>query len=212
MLFSSATHVSAECDVYHIVNSGQNLFRISLRYGVSMASIAAANGISNINLIYVGQKLYIPCGGSTTTTGGNFILISVTPSPTSLYPVYPQQAIASATPAGQDLACAGFRGTSPDAFNNGSATFYWDPPSNMQVARYQVRILNEQGANVGSYETLAPNLNLVGDTSPRALGDGTNFYWYVVAVTADNRICQTATRYAQREWPPTPQPVPTATP
>ncbi len=209
MLFSTTTHVSAECDVYHVVNTGQNLFRISLRYGVSMASIAAANGITNINLIYVGQKLYIPCSGTTTTTTGNFIVISVTPSPTSLFTSVP--VIASGTPSAQDQLCAGFRGTSPDAFNNESATFYWDPPSNTQIARYQVRILNEQGANVGSYETLAPNTFLIGDTSRRALGEGSNFYWYVVGVTADNRICQTATRYAQREWPPTPIP-PTPTP
>jgi LysM repeat protein len=44
----------------HVVQRGENLFRISLRYGRSMASIAAANGISNYNLIYAGQTLIIP--------------------------------------------------------------------------------------------------------------------------------------------------------
>jgi hypothetical protein len=44
----------------HVVLPGQNLFRISLFYGVSMGSVAARNGITNINLIYAGQTLIIP--------------------------------------------------------------------------------------------------------------------------------------------------------
>ncbi|MCD4687362.1 MAG: LysM peptidoglycan-binding domain-containing protein [Anaerolineae bacterium] len=44
----------------HVVQSGENLFRISLRYGVSMDAIAAVNGITNYALIYVGQVLIIP--------------------------------------------------------------------------------------------------------------------------------------------------------
>ena len=44
----------------HIVQPGENLFRISLRYGVSMSAIAAANGITNYNLIFAGQRLVIP--------------------------------------------------------------------------------------------------------------------------------------------------------
>jgi LysM repeat protein len=44
----------------YVVKQGDNLFRISLSYGVPISAIAAANGIANINLIYVGQVLYIP--------------------------------------------------------------------------------------------------------------------------------------------------------
>lgn len=58
----------------HEVVAGENLFRLSLRYGVSVADLAAASGITNIQLILVGQKIIIPgCG----TTG-------VLPPPTSL--------------------------------------------------------------------------------------------------------------------------------
>lgn len=46
--------------VRHVVQPGENLFRISLRYGVSMDAIAAVNGIQNFALIYVGQVLIIP--------------------------------------------------------------------------------------------------------------------------------------------------------
>lgn len=48
------------CRYYHTVRPGENLFRISMAYGVPMDAIAAANGISNYNLIYAGQVLCIP--------------------------------------------------------------------------------------------------------------------------------------------------------
>jgi LysM repeat protein len=43
-----------------VVQPGDNLFRIALKYGRTMQAIAAANGLSNINLIFVGQTLIIP--------------------------------------------------------------------------------------------------------------------------------------------------------
>ncbi len=44
----------------HLVAAGENLFRIALRYGTTFQAIAAANGITNVNLIFVGQVLKIP--------------------------------------------------------------------------------------------------------------------------------------------------------
>jgi len=44
----------------HIVQPGENLYRISLRYNRTIQAIAAANGITNYNLIYAGQRLVIP--------------------------------------------------------------------------------------------------------------------------------------------------------
>ncbi len=44
----------------HVVQAGQNLYRISIAYGTSISAIAAANGISNPNRIFVGQCLQIP--------------------------------------------------------------------------------------------------------------------------------------------------------
>jgi len=44
----------------YTVQQGDTLFQISLRFGVPVNSIAAANGISNINVIYIGQQLVIP--------------------------------------------------------------------------------------------------------------------------------------------------------
>lgn len=65
---------ASTCGVTHTVRRGQNLYRISLRYGVSMRAIAMANGIRNPNRIYTGQRLYIPCR-STPPAGGRYIHI-----------------------------------------------------------------------------------------------------------------------------------------
>jgi LysM repeat protein len=51
---------SPTCSQYHTVVAGENLYRISLRYEVSMWAIAEANNITNLNFILVGQVLCIP--------------------------------------------------------------------------------------------------------------------------------------------------------
>jgi len=54
----------------HVVQAGENLFRIALRYGTTVEAISKANGITNAALIYVGQVLTIPGGtpGETPPT------------------------------------------------------------------------------------------------------------------------------------------------
>jgi LysM repeat protein len=54
------TPVPATCRWYHTVVWGENLYRISLRYGVSMWAIAEANYIFNLHYIQAGQVLCIP--------------------------------------------------------------------------------------------------------------------------------------------------------
>jgi hypothetical protein len=54
--------------VIHVVQSGENLFRIAIRYGTSVQAIAAANGIADVTRIYVGQRLIIPVGNTTAGT------------------------------------------------------------------------------------------------------------------------------------------------
>ncbi|HRF96334.1 MAG TPA: LysM peptidoglycan-binding domain-containing protein, partial [Aggregatilineales bacterium] len=57
---SVTTPVASAGGVTHIVQQGETLFEISLQYGIPVNSIAARNGISNINLIYINQELIIP--------------------------------------------------------------------------------------------------------------------------------------------------------
>ena len=54
----------AQCPIHHTVRRGETLTSIAARYGVSVAAIANANHITNINRIYVGQRLVIPCRGT----------------------------------------------------------------------------------------------------------------------------------------------------
>lgn len=48
---------------YHVVAAGETLAGIAARYGVTISEIMLANGISNANLIYAGQRLLIPTPG-----------------------------------------------------------------------------------------------------------------------------------------------------
>jgi len=50
----------APSGVVHVVRPGQTLTWIALHYGVDAWAIARANGITNLNHIYVGQRLVIP--------------------------------------------------------------------------------------------------------------------------------------------------------
>ncbi len=45
---------------YHVVRAGETLTSIARQYGVTVAQIQAANGLSDPNEIYVGQRLRIP--------------------------------------------------------------------------------------------------------------------------------------------------------
>jgi LysM repeat protein len=52
----------------YVVQPGDNLFRIALRFGVTVEAIQQANGIANPNLIFVGQVLQIPGGTGPVPT------------------------------------------------------------------------------------------------------------------------------------------------
>ncbi len=45
---------------YHVVQPGENLFRVALKYGMLYTRLAAANNLSYPYTIYVGQRLAIP--------------------------------------------------------------------------------------------------------------------------------------------------------
>ncbi len=45
---------------FHIVLRGENLFRIALHYGTTVAVLAQINNITDPTRIYVGQKIYLP--------------------------------------------------------------------------------------------------------------------------------------------------------
>lgn len=52
----------------HVVQQGENLFRISQRYGVSIDAVVQANGIPDASMIFIGQELIIPPTAAQTPT------------------------------------------------------------------------------------------------------------------------------------------------
>ncbi len=57
--------------VIHHVESGENLYRIGLRYGVSINQIVKANGIRDVTKLRPGQRLYIPGARKRLRAGAN---------------------------------------------------------------------------------------------------------------------------------------------
>lgn len=66
----------------HLIAPGENLYRLSIRYGVTVDAIAQANNIVNPSLILAGDTLQIPCPSpATTTTGQGGATTTTTTSP-----------------------------------------------------------------------------------------------------------------------------------
>jgi LysM repeat protein len=66
LLFTSVTPALA--DTTYVVKSGDTLGSISRSFGVSVSAIMQANGLTNPDLIFVGQTLRIPTGTGTGST------------------------------------------------------------------------------------------------------------------------------------------------
>lgn len=68
---SAAPLVQEEKPAQHIIQAGETLFRIAERYNTTVDAITAANGITDPNLISVGQTLIIPSAvGESSTDHG----------------------------------------------------------------------------------------------------------------------------------------------
>jgi len=78
MLFRAApvraappVHPQIQETVVHLVQPGENLFRIALRYGTTVDAIAAANSLTDPRVIYAGQRLIIPSPPAYSPTGAS---------------------------------------------------------------------------------------------------------------------------------------------
>jgi LysM repeat protein len=52
-------------DCVHVVQFGEDLFRIALNYGTTVTALAQANSIADPSLIFAGTSLRVPCGPVT---------------------------------------------------------------------------------------------------------------------------------------------------
>jgi LysM repeat protein len=74
ILVTFALPLSAQAQgTVHVVQPGENLYRIALRYGTTIQAIMNANGLRNANYIWAGQRLTIPTGGGGTSGGGGAV-------------------------------------------------------------------------------------------------------------------------------------------
>jgi len=62
-----ASAAPGRAGIVHVVQRGETLYSIARRYGVDMWTLARANGITNPNRIYVGQRIVIPAGRPVAT-------------------------------------------------------------------------------------------------------------------------------------------------
>ncbi len=101
--------------VTHVVQPGENLFRIALRYGTSIGTIQKANNIADMNQIVVGQTLVIPCGVDSGTSsvapennnGGDQAQPTTAPSEDGATPA------PATVPTNQMIDCNSFNGSLP---------------------------------------------------------------------------------------------------
>ncbi len=63
---ASARPTAAGSSGVHVVAPGENLFRISRRYGLSVADVASANNIQSSATLKVGERIVIPGGRATS--------------------------------------------------------------------------------------------------------------------------------------------------
>lgn len=78
---TTGTPPSTSCT--YVVKPGDNLAWIAQKYWVSLHALAAANGIYNVNIIYVGQVLTIPgCHAAPPPTATPAPAVTATPAPT----------------------------------------------------------------------------------------------------------------------------------
>jgi len=97
------TAVIAAGGTTYVVQAGDTLFRIALRYSLTTATLAAANGITNPSLIYTGQTIVIPpktTGTATPVATGTTVATTLVPTinPAATATIAPTKPSATATP------------------------------------------------------------------------------------------------------------------
>ncbi|MDX2138373.1 MAG: LysM peptidoglycan-binding domain-containing protein [Chloroflexota bacterium] len=90
--------------VSYTVRPGDTLFRIATRFGTTVRAIAAANGITNTSLIYVGQVLQIPTVATPTpSVTATAPAASATPLPTATVTTTPDNQVVYVVQRGDTL-------------------------------------------------------------------------------------------------------------
>lgn len=65
----------------HVVQPGDTLWAIAMRYGVTVDDLVQANGLQNADLLRVGQSLLIPVPGAASAYPPPFVAVALGPTP-----------------------------------------------------------------------------------------------------------------------------------
>lgn len=177
--------VMAACHrgVYHTVEPGQTLFRISRTYGVDSDYLARINNISDPAQLRAGTRLYIPGAdqqrrvavvtSSSTPTTTSSTASAPLPSPTPA----PRPVVPRPTPAPSQPAPAGVP----------QQTFNW--PLKGSVLR-QFNPAAQAGAGRGIEIAAQPGTAVLAAEAGRVIysGDGVSGYGHLVILQHDNQL------------------------
>lgn len=175
------------CFGSHTVENGENLFRISQFYCVTMEEIIELNGISNPNQISVGQVLYLPlsaCEGEGSTRP---------PNTTNNPPLVTQEASNTA-----GVNCTGFA-INPTTVVASIFTLSWTAVTGAD--EYEVAVFDNSGYQVSSTRTSATSIQMNGGESFPPEG-----YVHVRAYRQGSYACFAELRFTRAADPNPPPP------
>lgn len=156
-------------ELTHVVQQGENLFRIALLYEASMPEIISRNNLTDPRTLSVGQVLIIPNPGSGFV--GLDLESTTVPRPTPTI-----------------VDCSRFRPTAPlEGLKYGVNTFYWDPAPG--ATSYRVVVYNNTEPRSTFFDTPGNTTSVVGVVDQTTVGGGFSFSWEVLAFHNGERVC-----------------------
>lgn len=87
LIIPITTRAQESSTAVHVIQPGENLFRIALQYGLTTDALSTANGITDPTKIFAGQALIIP-GAANTVVANPVTIEAIQPDNTAL-PIQP---------------------------------------------------------------------------------------------------------------------------
>ena len=163
----------------HVVQTGETIYSIALRYGVSPATLAQANSMASPDIVQVGQQLTIPGSTATNIVAANNAAPPDAPAaaPPTQQPANPQIAAAETPPANAvvtdappaQVAALPAETVSADPQSIDGTSFRWPVNGNS-------RVISDFGAKPGGERNDGINLSVPMGTEVHAAEAGTVIY------------------------------------
>ncbi len=183
---ASAQDNSQSTQTVHVVQRGENLYRIALHYGVSMDSIIQANNITDPTRIFAGQQLVIPNFDSTPATVEN-PLVAGTPIYHTVVYGDTVQSIAQQYGMTPDQLMQINNITNPDMIYRGQQLTVW--------ATTDVEPSDSNSAQVNVSQTASVDLAATTPSQPAAAAPSTTY-----VIQPGDHLSEIAQRY-NLTWP-----------